>query len=105
MTTSTFSIVNLRDGTRRDVEPFLLSNDAFPLLENAYLFRGRIQKRSCYSKLGTGNSRLRWQIGTTGASPFSFNLPDVPITAGIAQFSIGSVFLTDAIVTGKQDLF
>lgn len=92
---STFAIVNLRDGARRDLEPFLLENDAFPVLENAYLFRGRIQRRSCFSKLGTGNSRLRWQIGTTAASPFIFALPDAPITSTIAQFTIGAVIFTD----------
>lgn len=93
--TSNFAIVNLRDGARRDLEPFLINNDSFPILENAYLFRGRINRRSCYQKLGTGNSRLRWQIGTTGASPFTFTLPDNPITSSIVQFSIGSVFFTD----------
>lgn len=92
---STFAIVNLRDGARRDMVPFLLENDAFPILENAYLFRGRIQRRSCYSRLGSGNSRLRWQIGVTAASPFIFALPDIPITSTIAQFSIGSVIFTD----------
>src|SRR5437899_5669475 len=92
---STFAIVNLRDGNRKDITPFLLENDAFPILENAYLFRGRIVRRSCYSRLGSGNSRLRWQIGTTGASPFTFTLPDAPITSAIAQFTIGAVTFTD----------
>lgn len=92
---STFAIVNLRDGARRDITPFLLGNDAFPILENAYLFRGRIERRSCFSRLGAGNSRLRWQIGVTAASPFIFALPDIPITSTIAQFSIGAVFFTD----------
>lgn len=94
---STFAVVNLRDGTRRDVKSFLLDNDAFPVLENAFLYRGRIQRRSCYSPIGIDSStgRLRWQIGTTGASPFTFTLPDIPITTGIAQFTIGSVTFTD----------
>lgn len=92
---SNFAIVNLRDGERKDITPFLVENDAFPVLENAYLFRGRIQRRSCFSKLGSGNSRLRWQIGVTAASPFTFTLADIPITTTIAQFSIGTVFFTD----------
>lgn len=92
---STFAIVNLRDGTRRDTTPFLIENDSFPELENAYLFRGRIQRRSCFSTIGTGTGRLRWQIGTTGGSPFTFILPDIPITSSIVQFSIGSVYFTD----------
>lgn len=94
---STFAVVNLRDGTRRDVKSFLVDNDSFPVLENAFLYRGRIQRRSCFSPIGidTSTGRLRWQIGTTGASPFTYTLPDIPITTGIAQFTIGSVTFTD----------
>lgn len=93
----TFSIVNLREGVQRDVEPFLISNDAFPLLENAYLFRGRIQKRSGFSKLGTGSSRLNWQIGTTdGSGNLSYNLPDAPITSSIVQVVVGATTFTDS---------
>lgn len=90
---SAFAVVNLRDGTRRDMVPFLLDNDAFPILRNAYLFRGRIEKRSGFSYVGNG--RLVWQIGTTSSSPFTYTLPDAPITAGYPQFSIGSVVFTD----------
>lgn len=100
MSGSNFAIVNLRDGARRDIEPFLIENDAFPILENAYLFRGRIQRRSAYSTIGTGYGRLRWSLGNTGASPFTYTLLDIPILVGYAQFSITPaggppVFLTD----------
>jgi len=97
MSSPTFAIVNLRDGARRDVEPFLLENDAFPILENAYLFRGRIQKRSCFSRLGTGTSRLRWQVGTTdGAGAAVVALNDAPITSSIIQITVGSTTFTDS---------
>jgi len=67
----TFAIVDLKDGERRDKAPFLLDNDAFPVLENAYLFRGRIQRRSAFATIGTNRGRLRWLIGTTnGAGGF-----------------------------------
>lgn len=98
MTNPTFAIVNLRDGARRDVESFLLENDAFPLLENAYLFRGRIEKRSCFTPVGT-DGRLKLSLGNTGASPFTATLLDgtfsTGIPTGIASFRIGSVILTD----------
>ena len=73
-----FAIVNLRGGLQRDVTPFLLNNDAFPIMQNAYLFRGRIQKRSGFSTIGKGQGRLRWQIGTTdGSGNFGpYALPD-----------------------------
>src|SRR6185295_14481881 len=93
-----FAIVNLRDGIRRDVQSFLIDNDSFPTLENAYLFRGRIQKRSCFLAVGT-DGRLKWSLGNTGASPFTTTLLDgtggFVIPTGVASFRIGSVILTD----------
>lgn len=98
MSSDTFAIVNLREGSQRDVEPFLLNNDAFPILENAYLFRGRIVKRSCFTPVGT-DGRLKLVLGATGASPFTDTLLDgtggFTIPTGVASFRIGSVILTD----------
>jgi len=98
MSSQTFAIVDLRDGARRDVTPFLLSNDAFPILENAYLFRGRIEKRSCFRPVGT-DGRLKYSLGNTGASPFAATLEDaiggLTIATGVGSFRIGSVILTD----------
>lgn len=93
-----FAIVNLRDGVRKDVESFLVDNDSFPILENAYLFRGRIERRSCFTAVGT-DGRLKWSLVNTGASPFTAILLDgtggfvIPI--GVASFRIGNVILTD----------
>lgn len=93
-----FAIVDLRDGIRRDVESFLVNNDSFPTLENSYLFRGRIERRSCFTAVGT-DGRLKWSLGNTGASPFATTLLDGTFTggipAGVASFRIGSVVLTD----------
>ncbi len=98
MSSPTFAIVNLREGAQRDLDPFLLSNDAFPILENAYLFRGRIVRRSCFTAVGT-DGRLKSIIGTTGASPFTATLLDgtggFVIPTGVASFRIGDVILTD----------
>ena len=93
-----FAIVNLRDGTRKDVTSFLIDNDSFPLLENSYLFRGRIERRSCFTPVGT-DGRLKWSLGNTGASPFAAVLLDgtggFVIPTGISSFRIGNVILTD----------
>ncbi len=96
---SNFAIVNMKEGMRRDLKPFLISNDSFPDLQNAYLFRGRIQRRSCFSKVGTGQSRLRYSLGTTNVPPAiftNFTLINIPLTSGISQFSVDDVFLTDS---------
>jgi len=93
-----FAIVNIRDGIRKDVESFLVENDSFPILENAYLFRGRIERRSCFTAVGT-DGRLKWSLGNTGASPFVAILldgtPPFVIPTGVASFRIGNVILTD----------
>lgn len=93
----TFAIVNMRDGARRDLTPFLLNNDAFPILENAYLFRGRIQRRSCTTAVGN-DGRLKGEIGTTDGAG-NITLPDAAvgtgIPEGIASFIINGDTLTD----------
>jgi len=93
-----FAIVNLRDGIRKDIESFLVENDSFPILENAYLFRGRIVRRSCFTAVGT-DGRLKLSLGNTGASPFVAVLLDgtggLTIPEGVASFRIGNVILTD----------
>jgi hypothetical protein len=92
-----FAIVNLRDGVRKDVESFLVENDSFPILENCYLFRGRIKKRSCFRPVGT-DGRLKLVVGTTNGAgdlilldgTFSSGIP-----SGVASFIINGSTLTD----------
>lgn len=66
-----FTVSNMRGGLQRDVEPFLLPNDAFPLLTNAYLYRGKLRKR--FGSVGMGLSgnaaRLVDNIGTPLNTP------------------------------------
>lgn len=59
-------------------ENFLLPNDAYPKLENAFIWRERIKRKQCYELLG----RLRRQltavsmgnISAAGAGVFTFNI-------------------------------
>jgi hypothetical protein len=93
----TFAIVDLRDGARRDATPFLLNNDAFPVLENAYLFRGRIERRSCTTAVGN-DGRLKGTPGVTNGAGV-ITLLDGPSTGGIptgvVSFLINGDTLTD----------
>lgn len=94
---SSFAIVNLRDGVRRDVEPFLINNDSFPTLENAYLFRGRIQRRSCFTFVGN-DGRLKGTLGVTNGAGVIILLDGTfgtGIPAGVASFLINGDTLTD----------
>lgn len=66
---------NYKTGLQRNREPFIIEEDAFVDLVNAYVWRGRVKKKDGCSKLG----RLRrdftaYSIGNSGASVWSFNL-------------------------------
>lgn len=83
--TAPFAVVNMRDGSRRDREPFLLNNDSFPYMENAYLYRGRIERRSAFKSIGYSapapgpkDGRLKFELGSIVNPPgtgFVFNIP------------------------------
>ena len=94
-------------GTQRDVRPWLIPDQAFEELTNAYVFRGRVRKRFGSEWLGNTqlSSRFRVQLpGTTdGAGNYNNFVPlsgGVPIvTPAIGQlFSIGTeVFTVDVL--------
>ena len=91
-----YAIVNIKGGMQRDLAPFLLDNDSFPVLENAYLFRGRIQKRSSYSFVGT-NGRLEGSPGSTDGAGLitliDFGSGGIPV--GVVELEINGDVLTD----------
>ncbi len=71
-----FFIGPLQTGLQQNLRPFLIADDAFDLLQNAYVFRGRVRKRFGSRLMGSGFSspvteplfsRLRVQVGTIGA--------------------------------------
>lgn len=92
-------------GLVKSRQNFILPNDAYPILENAYVWRERIKRKKAYQLLG----RLRRQfdnlsIGNSGASPWTFNLftlgsitsePNATIEKG--SFTI---YITPSSVTG-----
>lgn len=102
-----FLIANTRVGLERDMEPWLLPNDAFPDLEDCYLWRGRVKKRLGFDLLG----RLCRQLGSFSA-PIStdaagnfvgaisianpvFPAPNLPVIPRISHFTIGTDFFQD----------
>lgn len=94
-----FLIAAPRVGLERDLEPWLLPNDAYPTLEDCYLFRGRIKKKEGYRVL----DRLHYVIATVGAGPnvttISFTIPGVGagthLTPFQSSFVFGTVIFTD----------
>jgi len=85
-------------GLRNDVTPFNIDNDSFPVLINAYQWRGRVKRKRGTSLLG----RLQRYIGTTdGAGNLMITLPREIIAnpnfigVGISFFVIGTDIFTD----------
>ncbi len=87
-----FMIMPLKTGLQTDQKPWQLMDDAFSVLQNAYVFRSTLRKRFGTTLMGSvQQSRLRIQVGTIG-SPLS----PVPGAVGaIGQmFSAGTQLFT-----------
>ena len=88
-------------GLQTDVKPFLIPDEAFSELTNAYVFRGRVRKRFGSRYIGDNSlvSRFRINIGITAAGKISENIrtfvgdPTMPTAVG-QSFSIGTVIFT-----------
>lgn len=90
----------INKGLRTDREPFVIDNDSFPTLVNAYQWRGRVKRKRGTSFLG----RLNRFLGTTNGSGnitvtinISSSSPPNPqsIQSEISQFVIGSDIFID----------
>ena len=91
-----FLIAPINTGLQTDLRPWLVPDDAFTKLQNAYVFRGRVRKRfgSTYTGTTQLDSRLSVGIGSTnGAGAFNGNVYGNIYAVGQA-FSIGDQFYT-----------
>lgn len=107
MSTNRLIISNFRTGLEKNLEPFNISNDAFPVLENAYIWRGKaLRKRGIQSLARLRRDLEDVDLGNTGASPWSFNLystvtpaisnPDAQLVPGTVVITItGPIVFTD----------
>lgn len=82
----------INQGLRNNRKPFNIDNDSFPVLINAYQWRGRVKRKRGTSFL----CRLQRRLGVTdGSGNFSTTILPVPITTGISSFKIGTDTFTD----------
>lgn len=82
-------------GLQNDVRPWLIPDEAWATLNNAYVWRGRVKKRfgSQLFKNSPLLSRLRVRIGTTdGAGDYSGEVPTDSLGNPIATPAIGQMF-------------
>ncbi len=89
-------IQNIRKGLERDIESWLLPQDAFPTLEDMFMFRGRIRRRKGLKFLGqivTGI--VNEAVGTANGASFSGTLSKKPILPGSVTITVGALTLID----------
>jgi len=99
-----FMIAPLNSGQQTDLKPFMIPDDAFAELTNAYIFRGRVRKRfgsqlmnqSVADSVKQLYSRLRIEVATTAA--VTGNLAATIMPGAIwkigQMFSVGSTMFT-----------
>ncbi len=104
---SPLKIMGFSTGLVQSREEFILPDDAYPVLANAYVWRERIKRRQGFRILG----RLRRKFtnaafGNSGASPWSFNIyaqiappivgePNAQIEPGSVIITVGTDVFTD----------
>lgn len=86
---------------------FLLPDDAYPILENAYVWREQLKRRQGLTELGRLRRKLTaLSLGLSGVSPWTFTIwttlapPIVPqtdaeIEVGSVQITVGATVLID----------
>jgi hypothetical protein len=103
-----FLIAPLKSGLQNNVKPWLISSDAYSVLQNLYTWRGSVKKRAGGTLMNTSVgapqdqllSRFRVNIGTTaGDGSFTATVPGAIFDTGQA-FSVGDeIFTVNALGT------
>lgn len=111
-------IAPFNSGLVNAVRPWLVPNDAFSIMQNAYVYRQRVKKRFGSRWLGNTQqqTRLRVNIGTHDANPKTVTLPGTEnfaigqmISIGLIEFTIWQLgpgvatLSSDAGYTGSID--
>jgi hypothetical protein len=107
-----FLIAPFESGWQNNLKPWLIADDAFETLENAYVWRGRVKKRVGGRLMGQGGtdatapllSRFRRDLGLTLAGGNITVAGLTPTNVGM-QFSIGDQIYTVVDITpGAQPM-
>ena len=82
-----------QSGLQTNVKPWLIPDEAFSEINNAYVFRGRVRKRFGSRWLGDTSlvSRLRIQVGVITSGSLSGNVRIINLDAGMPT-GIGQAF-------------
>lgn len=101
MTYSPLYIRKMTTGLVQSREEFILPEDAYPILENAFVWRERIKRRQGLTTLGRLRRLYTLQaLGSTdGAGTFSGNLKVIFSLETTSQIEAGSVIVSDGVNT------
>lgn len=100
----TLVVADFKTGLDTGQQPYLVNNDAFPVLSNAYVWRGSVYKKRGNSFLGRPYLTLTAQPASQsdGAGVYDKNIltllsaniltPDAGIVAGSVSIDCGSIF-------------
>lgn len=86
-------------------EQFILPNDAYPVLENAYVWRERIKRKQGFELLGRLRRILTAQAlgNTDGSGDFTGNIFSILTLEATAEIEVGSVVISDGTNTFTDD--
>ncbi|MHA1401151.1 MAG: ubiquitin-activating E1 FCCH domain-containing protein [Candidatus Heimdallarchaeaceae archaeon] len=89
-------------GLQRDKEPWLLPNEAFPTLEDAYVWRGRVKKKEGYGFIGRLHrlggkipDLIGATIGPGAVFAGNINAAYLPLSPGTVEITVGALVFTD----------
>ena len=99
-------ITGMATGLVQGREEFILPNDAYPILTNAYVWREKIKRRQGLQTLGKLRRKLTGEsLGLSGASPWAFNIftvlglaasePNANVEPGSVVITSGGITFTD----------
>jgi hypothetical protein len=96
-----FLVADLREGLKRDMEPWLLPEKAYPTMENVFSYDGVINKKGGNKLLGRLGIREE-ELATRGAgnTNVALNLTWPPVEPGTIIITDGTTIFTDDGVGG-----
>lgn len=95
---SPLKITGSEGGLVQDREEFLLANDAYPKLQNAYIFRERILRKKGYQLLGRLQRSIDLQFNLVTGARNIFNANSLEPTATLVPGTLNVIGQTDGTV-------